>query len=81
MAKKKMTVKVGAGGRITRAGIVTTAEAAAVLGVSVQRVRQLIKELELEPVTIGKAILLNKDELALMQKRNTRAGRPKRAGK
>ena len=61
--------------------IITTEVAANTLGITVQRVRQLIKELGIEPLTIGRAIVLTPADLKKLQKRNTSAGRPKKGKK
>lgn len=59
--------------------IITTEAAATTLGVSVQRVRQLIKELGIEPQTIGKAIILTRADIKRMKQRDTKRGPKKGA--
>lgn len=47
----------------------TTAEVARELGISEQRVRQLVRELSLTPQRIGKAIVLSDAEIEAMRQR------------
>jgi hypothetical protein len=58
-------------------GINTTESVASALGISVQRVRQLIKELDITPTMIGRAIVLSNADVKKLENRNTQAGRPK----
>lgn len=60
--------------------IITTEVAADALGISVRRVRQLIKDLRIEPQMIGKAIILSPADLKKMQTRKTQRG-PAKKGK
>jgi hypothetical protein len=52
-----------------------TSEVATRLGITAQRVRQLIKELDLRPRRIGGAICLTEDEIQQLENRNTLPGR------
>ncbi|HXG94160.1 MAG TPA: hypothetical protein VNN73_17585 [Blastocatellia bacterium] len=58
--------------------IITTEVAASALGLTPQRVRQLAKELGIQPQTIGKALIFSPADLRKMQARNTNVGRPKK---
>jgi hypothetical protein len=57
--------------------ILTSQTIADTLGISVQRVRQLAKELNIEPQTIGKALIFTPADLKKMQGRSKKVGRPK----
>lgn len=61
--------------------IITSEVAANALGITVQRVRQLAKELGIEPQRIGNALIFSKADLKKMRTRNTSVGRPKKASK
>lgn len=58
--------------------ILTSQVIADTLGISVQRVRQLAKELSIEPQTIGKALIFSPADLKKMQGRSKKVGRPRR---
>lgn len=58
--------------------VITTNEAAKRCDVSVQRIRQLIKELQIIPGRIGKAIVLSPGQMRRLEKRNTKRGRSKK---
>lgn len=60
--------------------IITTEVAKTRLNVSVQRVRQLVKELGITPTWIGRAMILSPADLKRMKKRNKQVGR-RAAGK
>jgi len=55
----------------------TTATIADKLGVSQRRVQQLIKELGIKTETVGQTQIIPQTALALMKKRETKAGRKK----
>lgn len=61
----------------------TTESVAGALGLTVQRVRQIIKELGIEPETIGRAIVLSDAQVRQIEKYKSiaQAGRPKKASK
>lgn len=59
----------------------TTQTVADALGLTTERVRQLIKELNITPTTIGRAIVLSDADVKKIEKRNTQVGRPKKAKK
>jgi hypothetical protein len=52
----------------------TTATVAAALGLSPQRVRQAIKELNITPTMIGKAIVLSDADVKKLARRKTQRG-------
>lgn len=55
----------------------TTATIANKLNVSQRRVQQLVKELGIKTETVGQTQILPETALALMKKRETKAGRKK----
>ncbi|HEY0545279.1 MAG TPA: hypothetical protein VGC91_07895 [Pyrinomonadaceae bacterium] len=56
------------------AQIITTEVAAEMLGVTPQRVRQIARELGLEPQQIGKALIFSSADIKKMQTRKTSRG-------
>lgn len=59
----------------------TTTTVATALGVTVQRVRQLVKELNIEPAMIGKAIVLSNADVKKLERRKTQRGPSKQEKK
>jgi hypothetical protein len=56
----------------------TTKTVATTLGISVQRVRQIVKELNITPIMIGKAIVLSDTDVKRLEKRKTSRGPTKK---
>jgi len=56
----------------------TTENVAARLGLTPGRIRQLIKELNLQPTRIGKAIVLSESDVKKLQNRKTSFGPAKK---
>lgn len=56
----------------------TTETVATALGLTPQRVRQLVKELNLTPTMIGKAIVLSAADVKKLEKRKTQRGPTKK---
>ena len=52
----------------------TTEKVATRLGISVQRVRQVVKELGIVPFTVGKAIILTDEQVRMIADRKTQRG-------
>lgn len=52
----------------------TTNAVAAKLGITPQRVRQLIKELGIEPQMVGKSMILDTADIKRLEKRKTQRG-------
>jgi hypothetical protein len=59
----------------------TTESVATALGLSPQRVRQLVKELNIEPTMIGKAIVLSDADVKKLERRKTSRGPAKQEKK
>lgn len=59
----------------------TTETVAAALGLTPQRVRQLVKELNIEPTMIGKAIVLSDADVKKLERRKTSRGPAKQEKK
>lgn len=59
----------------------TTETVATALGLTPQRVRQLVKELNITPTMIGKAIVLSDADVRLLEKRKTQRGPTKKEKK
>ena len=59
----------------------TTETVAAALGLTPQRVRQLVKELNIEPTMIGKAIVLSDADVKKIERRKTSRGPAKQEKK
>ena len=51
------------------------------LGITPQRVRQILRELGIEPQRIGKAIVLSDSDVLKIERRNTQRGPRKKGGK
>jgi len=56
----------------------TTETVATALGLTPQRVRQLVKELNITPTMIGKAIVLSDADVKKLEKRKTQRGPTKK---
>lgn len=56
----------------------TTETVATALGLTPQRVRQLVKELNIEPTMIGKAIVLSDADVRRIERRKTSRGPTKK---
>jgi hypothetical protein len=52
----------------------TTESVAGALGITPQRVRQLVKELGITPTMIGKAMILSDADVKKLEKRKTQRG-------
>lgn len=59
----------------------TTESVATTLGLTPQRVRQLVKELNITPTMIGKAIVLSDADVRLLERRKTQRGPTKKEKK
>ncbi|MEK6281893.1 MAG: hypothetical protein AABN95_16185 [Acidobacteriota bacterium] len=59
----------------------TTETVANALGLTPQRVRQLVKELNIEPTMIGKAIVLSDADVKKLERRKTQRGPTKKEKK
>jgi excisionase family DNA binding protein len=62
-----------------RMAILTTAQAAERLGISVRRVQQLVKDGRLPAGQFGGALMINEEDLKLVE--NRKVGRPRKAEK
>jgi len=63
---------------VTNVRINTTETVATALGLTPQRVRQLVKELNIEPTMIGKAIVLSDADVRRIERRKTSRGPTKK---
>jgi hypothetical protein len=61
--------------------IATTTAVAAKLGITPQRVRQLITELGIEPTWVGKSMILEDSDIKRLEKRKTQRGPTKKEKK
>ncbi len=59
---------------------ITVNTIADVLGVTDRRVREIIKELKIQPKWIGRSMVFNRAQVRRMAKRNTKPG-PKKASR
>lgn len=59
----------------------TTETVATTLGLTPQRIRQLVKELKIEPTMIGKAIVLSDADVKKLERRKTSRGPAKQEKK
>lgn len=59
----------------------TTETVANALGLTPQRVRQLVRELNIEPTRIGKAIVLSDADVKKLERRKTQRGPAKQEKK
>jgi DNA-directed RNA polymerase subunit H (RpoH/RPB5) len=65
--------------RAAKVKINTTQTVADALNISTERVRQIVRELNITPTQIGRMFVLSDADVKKIEKRNTQVGRPKKS--